>query len=82
MSGRLHITHRDDYLRGRLDGKADARNGSDYRPGARRWCGTGCARNHDDTDGERAYRLGYSDGWGEGNPCTNGTCDHLAHATT
>ena len=70
-SGQLHITHRADYLRGRADGKADGLVG---------------APNlvhivHPDTDERRAYRLGYSDGWSEANPCDNGTCGHLAHTT-
>ena len=75
MTGQLHITHRSDYLRGRLDGKADAQDGSDYRPRE------GWPRSGGDTDGQRAYRLGYEGGWVEGNPCDNGTCDHLAHVS-
>ena len=73
MDGQLHITHRSDFLRGRLDGKADAKEGRSYRPGE------GWPRSGGDTDGQRAYRIGYADGWDEGNPCSNGTCGHLAH---
>ena len=70
MSGQLHITHRGAYLRGRRDGGQDARTDSDYRPRD----GAG------GTDDQHAYGLGYEDGWTEGHPCSNGTCDHLAHA--
>ena len=31
---------------------------------------------------QRAYGLGTGTDAGEGNPCTNGTCGHLAHAAT
>ncbi len=73
MAGQLHITHRADYLRGRQDGKADALADRDYRPGE------GWPRSSDDTDGQNAYSLGYGDGWAAAYPCSNGTCDHLAH---
>lgn len=73
MSGQLHITHRGDYLRGRQDGRADALADRDYRPGS------GWPRSSDDADGQRAYGLGYEAGFSEGYPCTNGTCDHIAH---
>ena len=67
MAEQLHITHRDDYFRGRSAGKADGIAGRYYRPAS------------GDTDPERAYRLGYSDGWDEGYPCANRTCTHPAH---
>ena len=74
MAGQLHMTHRSDYLRGRQDGKADGQGGGNYRPA------DGWPRSHDDTDGQRAYRLGYADGWEGAYPCANGTCHHSAHA--
>jgi hypothetical protein len=54
VSEQLHITHRTDYLRGRAEGRNDAAAGRDYRPqdGA-----TGTLNE------QRAYRLGYCDGW-------------------
>ena len=67
MTGQLHITHREDYFRGKVAGQADGRRGTYYPP----------ARG--DSDSERAYRLGYSDGWEEGYPCANRTCVHRAH---
>ncbi len=70
MSEQLHITHRADYLRGREQGKRDAQASADYRPGGH------------DTDGQRAYSIGYQDGWTEGYPCENGTCGHLAHTAS
>ena len=64
------MTHRKEYLRGQDQGRADAAAGRDYRP---RGAATG-------TESERQdYGLGYEGGWEEGNPCSNGTCDHLAH---
>jgi len=72
MDGQLHITHRGDYLRGRDDGRHDARHSGDYWPSG---------RSRGDTDSQRAYRLGYSDGWAEAWPCNDGTCGHLAHVS-
>ena len=72
MSEQLHLTHRAAYLRGVAAGKSDGQAGESYRPRD----GVG------GEDEQRAYGLGYGDGWGEGNPCTNGTCGHLAHAAT
>lgn len=72
MSEQLHITHRSDYLRGRQDGATSVLAGAAYLPGELRIL-------HGDTDGQKAYRLGYADGWADANPCDNGTCDHLAH---
>jgi hypothetical protein len=58
MGGQLHITHRDAYLRGRAHGMTDALAGRDYRP---RDGATGTE------DEQRAYRLGYADGYSEQN---------------
>ncbi len=70
MSGQLHITHRNEYLRGQREGRRDAQAGENYRPR------DGVVGSQ---DRQRAYTLGYADGWDEGNPCSNGTCGHLAH---
>ena len=70
MGEQLHITHRNEYLRGRREGRQDAAAGEDYQPTNG---GVGSR------DRQRAYALGYAGGWDEGNPCANGTCDHLAH---
>ena len=70
MSGQLHITHRAEYLRGRVQGRSDATAGRYYRPSG---FAAGAA------DERHAWGLGYEDGWAEGDPCSNGTCDHLAH---
>jgi hypothetical protein len=72
MSEQLHITHRDAYLRGAAQGELDALAGRSYRP---RDGATGTQ------DAQRAYRLGYGDGWTASWPCGNGTCDHPAHRT-
>lgn len=71
MTSHLHITHRAAYLRGREVGKRNAEAGRRYSPPD--------LTRHGDTDEQRAYALGYADGWAEGNPCDNGTCGHLAH---
>ena len=57
MSGQLHITHRGAYLRGREQGKRDAVAGCDCRP---RDGATGTA------DQQRAYGIGYEDGYAAG----------------
>jgi hypothetical protein len=70
MSGQLHITHRDEYGRGRVLGQSDALAGRYYAP-------RGAAA--DATDQQRAFGLGYEDGWAEKDPCSNGKCHHIAH---
>lgn len=65
----LHITHRAAYLRGVNGGRLDALAGAGYQ--ARDGVGG--------IDDQRAYGLGYEAGWDAANPCSNGTCDHLAH---
>ncbi len=62
MGGQLHITHRAAYLRGVAQGKSDAKGGADYRPSI----------DVDRTDAERAYRIGYADGWVEALDADNG----------
>ena len=55
MDGQLHITQRAAYLRGVAQGKSDAQGGADYRPRI----------DVDRTDAQRAYGIGYMDGWAE-----------------
>ena len=56
MSEQLHITHREDYQRGQRDGYGAALTRDRYQPRD----GAG------DTDGQRAYGLGYADGYSIG----------------
>ena len=72
MSEQLHITHRATYLCGVAQGKADAQDGADYRPGV----------DIDRTGVQRAYGIGYADGWTEGNPCEDGSCGHTQHVAS
>lgn len=58
MGEQLHITHRGAYLRGVAQGKSDAQGDADYRPPV------GAGR----TDEQRAYGIGYEDGWIESSP--------------
>ena len=56
MDGQLHITHRSEYERGRVQGEKDAVAGENYRSAA----------GAIGTEGQQhAYRLGYVDGWTE-----------------
>ena len=57
MGGQLHITHRAEYERGQRDGYGAARTRDRYRP---RGAATGTE------DQQRAYGLGYGDGYSIG----------------